>query len=134
MKEKIKEILAYYDLNQKEFAQRINVSAQTISDILNDKKKAGDKITTGVLDSFPEINPLWLIRNIGDMFLDEKIINELNKTEKRDLSFKSMAELALFCVNNENELMTHKVFSNMVERNAAYKVVELVSKIKNIDS
>ncbi len=127
MKEKIKEIMDYYGLNQKEFAEKINVSAQTISDVLKDKRNAGDKIMQGILEAFDEIDPLWLIRDIGDMLVDsEKMVEIKRKRINQKLNFNSLEELALFCVNHEDELMKVKSFSNMVEKNAAFHVVKIV--------
>ncbi len=127
MKEKIKEIMDYYGLNQKEFANKINVVPQTISDILKDKRKAGDKVTQGILEAFEEINPLWIIKDIGGMLLDDDKLEELNKKKLvGELKFKNLEELALFCANHEDDLMKIKTFSNIVDKNAAYKVLKMV--------
>lgn len=124
----------YYNLNQKEFADKINVSAQTISDILKDKRNAGDKITHGILEAFDEINPLWLIKGMGNILLDDAQMDELKKNKmKKDLHFKNLEELALFCANHEKELMELKVFSNIIEKNAAFQVLKIVRDIKGRD-
>ena len=134
MKKKIKEIMDYYDLNQKEFAIKIKVVPQTISDILKDKRNAGDKITQGILEAFDEINPLWLLRDIGEMLLDEEKMAELNRKRiDKELHFKSLEELALFCSNNEEELMKIKTFSNIIDKNAAYQVLKMVKGMGNRD-
>ncbi len=127
MKEKIKDILDYYGLNQKEFAQKINVSAQTISDVLKGKRNAGDKIIQGILEAFDDINPLWLIRDMGDMLLDIEKMDELKRSRiNKELHFNNLEELALFCSKHEDELMKIKVFSNIIEKNAAFHVLKIV--------
>lgn len=127
MKDKIKEIMDYYGLNQKEFADRINVSPQTISDVLKEKRNAGDKIIQGIIEAFDEINPLWLIKDIGDILLDNEKMQEM-KTKRtfHDLHFKDIEELVLFCAKHEDVLMQHKIFSNIIDKNAAFRVLKLV--------
>ncbi|TSE08324.1 helix-turn-helix transcriptional regulator [Aquimarina algiphila] len=127
MKEKIKEIMDYYGLNQKELALKVKVSSQTISDVLNDKRNAGDKIIQGIIEAFDEINPLWLIKDIGDMFLDAEKMKAINdKRTYENLHFANLEELALFCAQHEDALMRHKVFSNIIDKNAAFRVLKLV--------
>ncbi|WP_051336291.1 helix-turn-helix transcriptional regulator [Aquimarina latercula] len=127
MKKKIKEIMDYYGLNQKEFAEKIKVVPQTISDILKDKRNAGDKVTQGILEAFDEINPLWLLRDVGEMLLDGEKMAELNRKKiDKELHFESLEELALFCSNNEDELMRYKTFSNIIDKHAAYQVLKMV--------
>ena len=117
----------YYDLNQKEFAEKIKVVPQTISDIMKAKRKAGEKVTKGILDNFEEINPLWLLRDIGEMLLDRDKMEELNRKKilNKELRFESLEQLALFCANNEDELMKIKTFSNIIDKNAAYQVLKM---------
>ncbi|TSE04267.1 helix-turn-helix domain-containing protein [Aquimarina algiphila] len=134
MKEKIKQIMDYYGLNQKEFAFKIKVSAQTISDIIKDKRNAGDKITHGILETFDEINPLWLLRDIGEMFLDNEKMKEVKRKRiDKELHFRDLEELALFCANHEDELMKIKVFSNIIEKNATAEVLKLVKNFKGLN-
>ncbi len=124
----------YYGLNQKEFAFKISVSAQTISDVLKDKRNAGDKITHGILETFDEINPLWLLRDIGDMFLDSEKMDQVKRKKiNKNLHFQNLEELALFCANHEDELMKIKVFSNIIEKNAAAEVLKLVKSFKGLN-
>ncbi len=128
MKDKIKEMMDYYGLNQKEFAEKIHVVPQTISDVLKGKRNAGEKIIQGVLTYFDEINPLWFLKDIGDMFLDSDKVNELNRKKAyQSLEFENLEELALFCANNEEELMKIKTFANIIDKNAAYKILKIVN-------
>ena len=123
----------YYDLNQKEFAEKIHVVPQTISDVLKGKRNAGEKIIQGILNYFDEINPLWFLKDIGDMLLDNDKMTELNRKRTfQSLHFESLEELALFCANNEDELMKIKTFSNIIDKNAAYKVLKIVN-VKGFD-
>ncbi len=124
----------YYDFNQKEFAEKIKVVPQTVSDILKDKRNAGDKVTHGILEAFDEINPLWLLRDVGQMLLDDDKMAELNRKKiDRKLHFESLEELALFCSNHEDELMKIKTFSNIIDKNAAYKVLKMVKGMGGIE-
>lgn len=120
VKEKIKEILKFYDLRQNSFADRIGVTPQTVSDVLNDKKKAGDKIIIGILDNFQDINPLWLFRDGEEM--------HTTKSLNKSLSDFTDEEIALYVVNRESEFLNIPIFSNLIEKKAAMKAIEILNK------
>lgn len=120
IKEKIKGILKFYNLRQNSFADRIGVTPQMVSDVLNDKKKAGDKIILGILDNFQDINPLWLFR-------DGEKMHGVNK-EKKSLKDFSNEEIALHVVNRESEFLEIPIFSNLIEKKAAMKAIEILNK------
>ncbi|WP_430412837.1 helix-turn-helix domain-containing protein [Kordia sp.] len=121
IKEKIKEILKFYNLKQKGFAEKIGITPQMVSDVLTGKKNAGDKIINGILDNCQEINPLWLFRDSECM-----LINDVNG--KKQLSDFSEEEIALYIVNNESKFMEIPIFSNMVEKIAALKAIDILNK------
>ncbi|MGH1383998.1 helix-turn-helix domain-containing protein [Kordia sp.] len=121
IKEKIKDILKFYNLRQNSFADRIGVTPQTVSDVLNDKKKAGDKIIIGILDNFQDINPLWLFRDEEEM--------HASKNEKKNLSDFSNEEIALHVINRESEFLNIPIFSNLIEKKAAMKAIEILNNV-----
>lgn len=70
--DRIKEIFNYTGMKQGDFAKKIGVSQQMISDIFNNRKKAGEKIILGIIDNIDNINPLWLLKGEGTMLNEEK--------------------------------------------------------------
>lgn len=120
IKEKIKEILKFYDLKQNSFATKIGVTPQMVSDVLNDKKKAGDKIIIGIINNFTDINPLWLFRE------DESMI--LKESEKKEITDFSFEEIALYVVNKESDFLQIPIFCNLIEKHAAIRAIEILNK------
>ena len=79
--DRIKKIFDYTGMRQGEFAKKIGVSQQMISDIFNNKKKAGEKIILGIIDNINNINPLWLLKGEGTMLIEEKELITSNESE-----------------------------------------------------
>ncbi len=133
MRERIQKLMLHYKLKQGAFANKIGVSAQTISDILSGKKKAGEKVNKGIMEAFEgEVNPLWVLGKLDDaymLFTERNDLKEFVKTTDA-LQFKTMEELAFFCARHEDELMQIKVFSNIVEKHAALMALHTINKAK----
>lgn len=71
MKERLKEILEYYNLNSSRLAERLGVQRSGISHIMAGRNKPGYDFIKGILNLFPEIDANWLITGKGSMFKEE---------------------------------------------------------------
>mgnify|MGYP002859047954 FL=1 len=67
-KERLIQVMQSEGLNAKQFADRIGVSAGTLSNIINERNKPSLEVFQKVLDSFRIISPDWLISGIGPMY------------------------------------------------------------------
>ena len=67
-KERLIQVMQSEGLNAKQFADRIGVSAGTLSNIMNERNKPSLEVFQKVLDSFRIISPDWLISGIGPMY------------------------------------------------------------------
>ncbi|NVK51522.1 MAG: helix-turn-helix transcriptional regulator [Flavobacteriaceae bacterium] len=68
-KDRTNRIIQIYNdsrLTQKEFAHRIGVSQQLVSAVINYKKKPNQTILFGIIDNMDEIDPIWLLKGIGN--------------------------------------------------------------------
>ena len=77
---RIKNLLIHYELNKRQFSKRIDVTSQTVGDIVNGKTNPGKIVINQILRAFPEINEDWLISGNGEMISKEYPIrdNKLN--------------------------------------------------------
>ncbi len=66
--QRLRDLRKYFDLNQKEFADRVGMRESSISAIETGKRTIGKRIAIDISRSF-NTNPLWLLLGEGNMFL-----------------------------------------------------------------
>lgn len=71
MKDRLKEIIDYYNLNTHQFEVKINASESTIRKALVGKNSISTDTLLKISDTFPEINLDWLITGKGEMLRHE---------------------------------------------------------------
>ena len=52
-------------LNQRQFAERIGVSQQLVSAVINYTKKPNEAILLAIIDNIKTIDPMWLLTGVG---------------------------------------------------------------------
>ena len=85
---RVKHVLIYSGLNQKDFADKIGVSYTTVNEVLNNKKGPGMNVIQGIAFAFVDISKEWLLTGKGSIKLDE--VNSSNKGKKSIEPFKSI--------------------------------------------
>ena len=65
---RIKELIHDLRLSQIEFAQKLGKFPQYISDVVNEKKNPGVDFINQIVDTFPQVNPEWLLSDKGPKF------------------------------------------------------------------
>ena len=68
MEERLVQLLKAEGINPTRFAERIGVQRSSMSHILSGRNKPSYDFLVKVLDSFPAVNPDWLIRGKGLMY------------------------------------------------------------------
>ncbi len=89
IEQKILEIFTKSGLSRIEFAERLGISNAVLSHLASGRNKASLDLVISVLSQFPDINPEWLILNVGEMYRtdnqdkrkkwNEQLINQLNQ-------------------------------------------------------
>lgn len=74
--ERLIRVITTEGLTAKDFAARIDVGQGTISNIASGRNKPSLEVMQKVLQSFPRVNPSWLILGQGEMYLDGTENNE----------------------------------------------------------
>lgn len=54
------------------FAKSISKTASTINFIVDGRSKPGFEVLEGICEVYPSVNPTWLIRGEGNMFIEQK--------------------------------------------------------------
>ncbi len=68
MKDRIIKFIESEQLTAAEFADRIGVQRSSVSHVLNGRNNPGFSFIQKILESFPSINPRWLIIGEGDIY------------------------------------------------------------------
>lgn len=81
---RIEQIMAYYNLNQSQFARRIGVRQPNLSAIMKRDRSCGDGITNKILLSF-DIRRDWLLTGEGEMLKSNFKVDEIEIPTKEEL-------------------------------------------------
>lgn len=68
MKDRILEIIRHKQMNNADFATKINVSPATISAVLNGRNNPSLDLVTKIHQVFPDISLSWLLDGVGEMY------------------------------------------------------------------
>lgn len=74
--ERILYLSRYFGLTQKDFADKIGISRQTVYNVIRSVYHPSFKMTTAVLKTFPSVNPRWLLHGEGEAILKEPMLEE----------------------------------------------------------
>lgn len=67
MIDRIRTVLDYSKLSQRDFAQKLGISASALSSIFTGRTKPTQKQVIAIHNTYPEINVSWLMFGEGDM-------------------------------------------------------------------
>lgn len=67
LNEKIRDIISYYKLSDRQFAIKIGVTQSVIGSMFQKGTEPSSKVIRNTLSSFPEISADWFLRNSGEM-------------------------------------------------------------------
>lgn len=70
--EKIRAIIAYYKLSDRQFAIRIGVTQSVISSMFQKGTEPSSKVIRNTLEAFPELSSDWFLRDTGEMLISNK--------------------------------------------------------------
>lgn len=113
---RIEQLILYLGKNKSSFSNIIGLSNNvTIGRIIKENRKPSFDVLSKIIEKYPRVNPTWLLTGEGEM------IKESNTT----LDQLSLKELAQLVSTHEHELMEVKIFTDIIEKRVAKKLVEL---------
>ena len=86
-RQKIQKIMESENLNARQFAERVGISAGTLSNILNGRNNPSLDVMQSILNSFRTISSDWLILDSGPMYrtkgseLPQEVLFDIRPTE-----------------------------------------------------
>lgn len=76
MKDRIRQLMEFQHMNQQVFANFLGVAPATISSILSDRTRPTLNIVETIRSKCPNINLTWLMFGEGEMFVQEKAVDD----------------------------------------------------------
>ena len=139
---RLETIFDYYGLTASSFADKINVQRSSISHLLSGRNKPSLDFILKVIDSFPDVDLLWLLNGTGNFPKDEntnsRVLNSspIQKTENEQINdlidlFSNNTPLTQ---NEKNPVFetNSKNFSNMEILNNSKNNIQNDSEIEQI--
>lgn len=116
MKDRISEIMMKEGLSATQFAEKIGISASSLSHILNGRNNPSLDVVTRIHSAFPQISTDWLIYGTGTMEI------ESFDAKNADIFERQIDENSIFPSDRSSEIKNHKEI----------EVEQLQNDIKNI--
>src|SRR5574344_1494563 len=69
MKDRIKQLMEAQHMNQQTFATYTGIGTASLSSIFNGRTRPTLNHVDAIIEKFPNVNPLWLLKGIGGMML-----------------------------------------------------------------
>lgn len=80
--QRLKLFLQTKDIQQEELRVKLGLkNRQQVSNWVNCNDPVPDKHLVRIIRLYPELNANWLIRNIGQMLVDQKQLRQINRNE-----------------------------------------------------
>lgn len=76
---RIKELIAYLKTSNNAFAKSISKTSTTINQITMGKSKPGFEVLEAICETYPAVNPTWLLRGEGEMYLTSESVSNIEK-------------------------------------------------------
>ncbi|CAM1357077.1 MULTISPECIES: hypothetical protein [Tenacibaculum] len=109
---RVEQIIDYNNLNIKSFEDRIEVSNNSIGTAIRRKASFKSNVLNKILNSFPDINPTWLLTGKGSMILND-ITREPESDYKNQKLQYQIKEHLIELLLEDNEVRS--VLSNQVK-------------------
>lgn len=129
MKERIRLIMESEHLSPSEFADKLHVGRAVISHILNGRNNPSLDVTTRILDNIKGINPDWLIRGKGQMYISN---NSDNINNNSNTSFINTPNLFDSLSTNNSDLFSQTPLNRVdIRDESKYDKENIVETTKN---
>lgn len=119
---RLETIFDYYGLTASLFADKINVQRSSISHLLSGRNKPSLDFTLKVIESFPEVELLWLLNGKGSFPKGE------NGSEEKT-AISSQEKIA-----QENNLFTQEIIASTLNTEPSTTKSKIQSEEKSIHS
>ncbi len=103
MEERIRQVMEYMQMKQKDFAAKIGISEASLSGVFNGRTRANNRHVEGIHKAFPQINLNWLMFGTGEMLSTHQI--EQSPTVSEATEKNEDSTLTTNTATNQNDIM-----------------------------
>ncbi len=103
MEERIRQVMEYMQMKQKDFAAKIGISEASLSGVFNGRTRANNRHVEGIHKAFPQINLNWLMFGTGEMLSTHQI--EQSPTLAESTEKNEDSTLTTNTATNLNDIM-----------------------------
>ncbi len=116
MESRLVQLLQAEGINPTRFAERIGVQRSSISHILSGRNKPSYDFIIKILDSFPSLNPDWLLRGKGlmyknDIHVQPSLFDPVINTKKETDIHEAESEISQIDKSNEVKSAENPIIS-----------------------
>lgn len=120
MLDRIKQIIDYSNLNNSSFADKIGMNKSTLSHVLSGRNNPSLDLILNIIESFPEINPEWLLTGNKTMFNNGEDYNpDISNNTSNNNTISNKNSITLFDDFDNNNLEINKKES-LVKQDYSY--------------
>lgn len=114
MKDRIRELMEDQELTAAKLADTLDVGRAVVSHILNGRNNPSLDFVSRILESFPTVNPDWLLFGSGEMYREDLEHTDKGKIDTKGNESTLFAQADLFSQNiKQSSLDNQSVISNI---------------------
>lgn len=91
--QRIREVMAHYDLNISQFSEAVNINQANVSSMLNGKRPIGEGVVNKICMSFDNVNKDWILTGKGEMLKRSKIESNISPVADGEYMMVEYADL-----------------------------------------
>lgn len=121
--ERVLEIIKYEGISISAFEKSVNLSNNSIQTAIKRKSNLKDETLNSILNSYPNIDPEWLLTGKGERLRQVK-------EKETSLSNFSPSEIASYIFDNKEVFKKDPVYLLLIENETKDRVIEKLQKEK----
>lgn len=126
--DRIPKIIDHYNHSIASFEKEIGASNNSIGVALRRKASVKDDIINSILDTFKEINPMWLLRGEGEMIKGNFINLGPSVVKEKSLGSYHPLEIVDYIDEHYDDFMKHNAFRKLIRNFAVEDEINHVRK------
>ncbi|MBP7507813.1 MAG: helix-turn-helix transcriptional regulator [Prolixibacteraceae bacterium] len=135
MKDRIIKFIESEHITAAEFADRIGVQRSSVSHVLSGRNNPGFSFIQKILESFPSINPRWLIIGEGEIYnsnMKNTVIESSSKNLFSDIKKNSEPKEINTVFSKEkpeikeDHLIKHETVENVIKTGSTRRIVKVL--------
>lgn len=132
MIQRIKALATFEGLTIADFALKIGISPNTLSNYVQERRKLSLQVVEAILEAFPEVSAEWLIRGKGEMIISDQEPQKQPEVQNGDgIVVKNVGKATNIGGGGVNEILEAFYKHNSEQTKAMRQEIENLHQIIN---